>query len=258
MLRILNKKGQTNSIISIIPTPLLFILFILLLVVIGSILNPIFNSFGVYCKSDQEVVKLSESNIVTNLQLISTLPSFDEIAGESINPNGFLEKCTEYVNGSYRFITFGCSECDIIDGYTSKIDTTADVCVGDAYKKSDDELTWIQRTIKCPIISDCVIPDNYYFEVDSGLYECEVPSLCADIKLSASRDSKLESLGSVPYYTSDESDTHYSKVFKLSCTEKLRVEPTIAGVPIFNVAFWVLILILIMLIWVVINFFPKK
>lgn len=256
----INKKGQADLVgnfISTIPKPVLFIFFIMLLAVVGFLLNPVFNSFGVYCKSNEEVVKIPNSNLFSNIGLMSKLPGYDDISGESIEPDGFFVKCKEFYNGSFRLLDYGCSDCDFIEGFVSEIDKSASVCWGDAYRKADEDLSWFNRKIKCPI-ADCSIPKNYYYEVDSGLYECENPLLCANVKLSASRDSKLDEVGAVAFYTSDSSDASYDKVFRFECSSKLRVEPTVAGIPFLNPAIWMILTLIIVLVWVAIHLKPKS
>jgi len=252
----MNKKGQadlTGNILKTMPKPVLFIFFVMLLGVIGFVLNPVFNSFGIYCKSTQEVVKIPNGNLFSNIALMNKLPGMDEISGENIDPDGWFVKCKEFHNGSFRLVDYGCSDCDIISDMGSNLGFSGSLCEGDAYKKSDEDLSWFNRKIKCPV-ADCTIPKNYYYEVDSGMYECENQELCTNTKLAVSRDAKLDEVGSVPAYTSDTTDASYDKVFKFSCTNKLKVEPTIAGIPFLNPAIWMILMLISVLIWVLMHF----
>jgi len=255
----MNKKGQADLVgnfLSTIPKPVLFIFFIMLLAVIGFMLNPVFNSFGIYCKSNEEVVKVPNSDLFSNIALMSKLPGYDDIAGESIEPNRWVIDCKKFYNGSFRYIQTGCSECEL-DAIIYNVLNEVDLCVADAYELPKSEMSWYKRNIYCPLDS-CKIPDNYYYEVDSGLYECSNPALCTDNSLSASRDAKLDEVGGVPLYTSDVTDGDYRKVFMFSCSSKLRVEPTIAGIPFLNPAIWLILMLIIIILWVGISFKPKN
>ena len=255
----MNRKGQTTSFLSVIPKPVLFIFFVLLLVVIGYVLSPIFNAAGIFCKSNGDIVKLTNSNIVSSVSLISGLPGVDEINGESINPDSFFIKCREYINGSYHFLANACSTCSILSidaGSLVNIRGGYDVCEGDAYRVLREDLSWWNRVVNCPI-ADCVIPEDYYFEFDTGFYECDNVVGCASNTLSASRDKKLDDLGGVPLYTTEGVDTSYNRLFMFSCNEKLRVEPSVAGVPLFNPVFWLIIMLITIMVWGIINFAKK-
>ena len=252
------RKGQTDfigNLLSIIPKPLLFIFFILLLSVLTVLLSPVFNSFGVFCSSDGLVVKVSESGFFSNIRLISSLPSADDIAGDSIDPNGLFDKCVEFVNGSYRLLNFGCSDCEVLVDYTSKINTLADVCVGDAFRTSDVNLSWYRRTVSCPLFGYCQIPKGYYFEFDSGLFECIGD--CSSQTLAVKYDEKLGELGAVPYYSVVDDSVSYKGLFRFGCSESLRVEPTVKGVALFRLSYWAIIMLIGLLLWAIIRFGKK-
>jgi len=252
-----NKKGQADFIgnfLSVIPKPLLFLFFILLLTVIPLLLSPVFQSFGVFCQSDGTVLKLPESNIVTNIRLMATMPDAREIAGESLSPNRALYKCTEYVNDSFRLLDYGCSNCTHLDGYFSEVDFNARVCSGDAFRTDSANLNWWKRSVACPL-DDCRIPKNYFYSVSTGSFECLGD--CSSQVLAVSRDSKLFELGAYPYYAHDDDDNTFSGFFRFGCSESLRVEPTIKGIAVFRFEFWAILILIVLLGWAIMKFAKK-
>jgi len=242
----MNKKGQTDfigNILSIIPKPVLFILFIALMSFIVILISPVFNAFGVYCDSSGEVVKLEQSDFVTNILL--KIPDASEIGGDDINPDGKGYKCTEYINGSNYLKKNSCNDCTLYQDL--------EVCNGDAYRKSDEDLIWLLRVVNCPI-DDCRIPKGYYYEFDTGLYECIGD--CSTQTLKSERDNKLKELGSVPMY--NDGDSSSKDVFKFGCDKNLRVQPTIKGILIFDLKLWLVLILIMILLYGVINFRKKK
>ena len=245
-----NKKGQADfigNILSVIPKPLLFIFFIVLLGVIVNLLAPVFNSMGVYCDSNGDVVKLHDSNLFANINLINKLPDADDIAGEDIDPNGRIIKCVQTINGSYYHDKTPCTTCySTLDGVEGVYEDSNDVCSGDAFKTDKNSLNWYRRAIYCPV-ADCTIPEGYYFESDSGKYECLGD--CSSQTLASKRDEKLYDMGARPLYANNYSDNSFNGVFKFGCNDNLRVEPTIKGIALFRLEYWALIILITLLLW---------
>ena len=256
-MKMMNKKGQADivgNVLSIIPKPVLFLLFIFFLGVIVYLLSPVFNTFGTFCDSNEEVVRVKDSNVFTNIGLLSSLPDAREIAGESIDPDRYLIKCTESINGTTRFLNNGCSDCDIIEGYTPTIDKTSDLCIRDAYRTSNDDLSWFNREVNCPL-SDCRIPEGYYYESDIGKYACLGD--CSSQTLAQLRDSKLNELGATPLNPNIEKDNSFEGIMQLGCTKSLRVEPRIKGIPIFRMEYWAMLILIGLLLIGIIRFAKK-
>jgi len=255
-----NRKGQTDligNVLSIIPKPVLFILFIAFLGVIGYLLSPVFNAFGVYCDSSGEVLKIPNGDIFSNLAINSKLK-------QSVEPDKtvlyvFKTKCTTAYEGEIRFLDYGCTTCshipfdEVYDGIIDGLNSP-EVCVGDAYRTPDENMTWFQRTLKCNV-DDCAIPKGYYYESDTDSFEC-FDNLC-EVSESVYRDNVLADFGGVPFYSSDNDGKSYDSVFRYGCSSGLRVEPTVAGIPILNPKFWALFTLVILMIWAIIHFRKK-
>lgn len=246
------KRGQADiigNILSTIPKPVIFIFFIVLLGIISALLSPLFNAFGIFCESDLTVVKVHDANIIDNFKLMSSMPDATEIAGDSIDPDRYIFdiiKCTEFYNGSERFITSGdCHTCTILEDVEAKNYKT-DLCEGDAFRNDEADMSWWQRKVYCPTL-DCRIPEGYYYEFDVGEYKCLTD--CSSQTLANLRDKKLSELGAIPLYADDMDDMRFEGIFKFGCTKSLRVESTIKGVPIFRLEYWALILLIILMIW---------
>ncbi len=252
----MNKKGQADivgNVLKVLPKPILFLFFILLLSFITFLLSPVFNSFGVFCDSGGGVIRIPESNIITNFQLMRGLPTVEEIGG-SIDPGGFGYDCKEFYNGSNRFTMFEqCHFCP--SGVLDVNDVT--LCMSDVFNwdSPDDNMSWWNRVVFCPLTT-CQIPSGYFFSVETGFYECLGD--CSSLSLADERDKKLAELGGMPYYPVSYDDNSYRSFFMFSCTDSLRVEPTIKGVPIFRLSFWFIIILIILMLWAIINFGHKK
>ena len=202
--------------------------------------------------SDETVVKVPNSGFFSNINLIFNLPSIDDIKGDNRDPNGFLIKCTEFVNGTERLLTYGCTDCEVMVGYTSSVDTSAEVCLGDARSLDVDNMSWFQRTIGCQL-EDCIVPSGYFYNSLTGFYECDGIG-CQDAKVGAERDARLKQLGASNYYVEDTLDTDYRSFARFTCNDKLQVQPTIFGVPIFNPAIWMILMLITIMIWGIMNF----
>ena len=246
----MNKKGQVDfigNLLTLIPKPILFIFFIMLLGVITLLLSPVFNSFGVQCMSDGEVVKLHEGNFITNLRLINSLPDADEIGGSSLSVDNV---CLKQIDGKERFVSNGCVDCDLIN---TSVDNW-DYCIDDAYKTADVDLSWWKRTIDCPRTSFCNIPEGYYFESDTTDFVCI--GACENQDLALVRDDKLRKLGARPLYL-DKSGDDIGGVFQYGCTRSLRVEPTIKGIPLFRLEYWAIFILIMLMLWGIMHFRQK-
>lgn len=261
MKLIKNKKGQADfigNLLKVTPKWLLFLFFLLLMTGIVALLSPVFNSFGVFCDSKGEVLKLPETNIITNFKLISSLPDAREISGDNIEPNKLGVKCKQFYNGSFRFWNYGGGSCHYCpDGIIDVLGSAShDVCVSDAFNWAfpEENLSFWNRKIICPLIT-CEIPDGYYFSSETGQYECL--GLCSSQTLANTRDSKLAELGAYPYYANEIDDNSYEGLLKFGCSSNLKVQPSLKGIPIFDLRFWAIGILIFILLMGIIKFAKK-
>lgn len=249
----INKKGQADIIgnfISTIPKPILMIFFIMFLSFIVFLLSPLFNAFGVFCDANGDVVRLEQgSSIFTNFGLISSLPSASEIQGESIEPDRLFGECTVSHNGSNKLLV-GAIKCINCDAYSLKYvednisnNIYARVCIGDAF--INENASSFTKRIICAT-EPCMIPAGYYYEVDSGNFECV--GECSSQTLANLRNNKLSELGAYPLYITDGKNS-FDGLFRFGCTNSLRVEPTIKGIAIFRMEYWAIIILISLLLW---------
>lgn len=255
-----NKRGQLDflgNIISTIPKPVLFLLFISLLSIFGLLMNPLLNSFGIFCDTSQTVVKIQDGNIFTNAKLMSSLPGFDELSADFLDPNNDLfglVQCTESVNGTYRLVDTKCTTCDHIEGVIPRFDSSLYLCAGDAFRTSNDDLNWFKEKIYCPS-ADCRIPQGYYYDSEDGLYVCLGD--CSSQTAFTLRDQKLYDAGARPLYPTLDSSPRFENTFIYSCSDKLRVQPSIKGIPIFSLELWAIVILIVLLLWGIMRFRPK-
>lgn len=255
-LKIRGKHAQADfigNLLSTFPKPILFLFFILLMAGISALLSPVFNSFGVFCDSGGVVLSVPETNIITNIILINSLPDASEISGDILNPRS---ACILLIDGVERLNNQeGCSDCELlpVEDIPFSASLTYDsskFCVGDAYKTSKDNLSWWDKKI-CPQ-DRCTIPDGYYFDGTIGAFRCIFN--CDSQTMYNLRNKKLAELGAFPYYPESVNDNSYNGIFKFGCSDSLRVQPTIKGVAIFDLKIWAVLILIILLLWGLMRF----
>jgi len=257
-MKLFNKKGQADiigNIISTIPKPIIFLIFILLLTLIVALLSPVFNAFGLFCDSNENVVKLGNSDLFSNLNLLRTLPSASEINEGSLETDRLFVKCKIFYNDSYRYDINSCHYCDK-DIY-SDFSTWKTLCMGNAFnfENPEDNLSWVKRTLICPFF-DCDIPDGYYYDENTSKYEC-LGDDCGNTLSATLRDEKLAELGADDLYEGKGYDNSYDGVIKFKCSPNLKVKPTIKGIEVFNFTFWMFGILIIILLWGIMRFAKK-
>ena len=253
----LNKKGQTDiigNILKTLPKPVIFLVFIMIVIFIVALLSPVFGAFGVFCDSSQVVINVENSNIVSNINLLNKLPSANEINKGYLEPDSFGANCITYYNNSFAFVISDCHRCDGVI-FTDLDIFFADLCYGDAYNWDDptENVSWYMRTFVCPV-QVCDIPSGYYYNSSIGKYLCQED--CNLQIISQERDEKLAEAGGKPLYIDTVSNS-YDGFMRFECTKDLKVEPTIKGVPIFRLDFWAISIAIILMLWGIMRFAKK-
>lgn len=251
-----NKKGQSDligNILTTIPKPIIFLFFILILSFIVFLLSPVFNAFGIYCDSSGEVVQVAQIGVFGNIRLMNSFPSYEVESGEVVDANTWAIPCSRLINGSWKLATTGqCNYCDgTIEEQGGLLTGIPYYCTGNVYNwdDPDENMTWWERVAYCPY-ENCDIPDGYYFNTSTEGYNCI--SDCSSIGIVSDRDDLLAKVGAKDLYLDDDND-----FIKFVCSQELRVKPTIKGIPIFDLSFWFIGILIILMVWGIVKFAKK-
>jgi len=283
-----NKKAQISGILSgigdaiktffdTIPKPVKFLLFLFLILFIGSIAQNSLMVFGTFCDSGEHPVKI-KNNIFNNIGLISDIPDPD-LVGEEIVPidedafsslfkeasvcsrkikygtitfdDGNTEEITEltnFYNGAY------CTNCEevIIEEKRNNGDTldiVRGLCYGDVYRLENKSFF---KKILCGF-SRCEPPKDYYYDSINDVYQCTSDE-CSGKTAGDWWDEKLNDLGAVYLYPEGENNrVHFENFVGVTCQD-LKPRIAVYGIPIFDYFMWLLILVISLLLWALMRF----
>lgn len=261
------------------PKAIQIMMFLLLLLLFVSIIPFFTHLIGIHCSSDLEAVKTSPLSVGNNLKL-AFMDKDDFINASVINPEelgllGGFTDCAFYIcNDSglltqasasscdnltkfyiYRTTAFEWSSCTTCLGskfYTGGFAFNLDFeqqggywCNGDIESLDRDDMNFYQR-FSCDSESRCMPPINYYWEVDTGRYECNNLAECG-VNLTAEQitplaDQILLDFGAERLYTDTELD--YKKTVYIKCDSNLSPHITFFGIPVFDYKIWLVLIVL--------------
>lgn len=275
-----NKRGAISGLISsigdiiktafdTIPRPIKFILFLLLLLVAGTLIQSSLHLFGVFCDSADHPVNIG-LNIFNNIDLISEIPSTEFIGVEAIgtaNLQRGVEECSQYYesgtiiyddgtkeNFTERWFYNGraCTTCEIItvdpEGFT--LTGNQKLCLGDALRQSNEDKSLLDKWF-CgkKWFGRCEPPEHYYYDSAINLYMCE-DETCEGITMGMVWDDKLQEQGATYLYPEGTfTKTSYDKFVSITCSD-IKPNITVYSIPIFDYRMWILLTLVIILIWV--------
>ena len=273
---ILDNIGQLiQGIVSILPKPVLFLLFLFILVSLSYVLSLAFNAFGVYCNSADVPVKLN-ANFLDNIALIGQVPDPELLGREALELGEFgisvgsagLTECSQLVPAGTIYFeddtaqnfttptwfydgTF-CTNCQEVNIKKPAGDVDK-VCFGNVERKSQADKTLLQRTF-CGGLG-CEPPEHYYYDQNTNTYVC-ADETCAGITLGQKWDELLFSKGAVPYYLEDQPDLRNPSAEHLTgiTCENLKPRFAVFGVDLFTYNIWIFITLIVILLWLWINF----
>jgi hypothetical protein len=127
------------------------------------------------------------------------------------------------------------------------------VCLGDAYAIPEEDMGFYQSLTCTPdesfnqntIPDRCVPPYNYYYEYDTGTYDCTNPSVCgANITQPVRKiDELLESVDAKLLYQ-DGNDESIDRIVGLQCDKNLTPQIVVWKIPIFDYRLWILLIVI--------------
>lgn len=178
---------------------------------------------------------------------------FDRGGGDFFGANVGCSACDDYISSA----TIGVR--NIWDSNTYN-DYNFNFCYGDAYKIED--YNWWQD-LHCRDWWSCNIPENYYWENETGLFTCLNDDVCGEnVTENTERitnvDFALLQAGATPFYEGQVSDRSYKKFVGVTCDTDYNPHLTIAGIKIFDYKIWLMIMVIYVLAMVLIYLRPQK
>lgn len=241
----------------LMPKPLLFMVFFLLLTLIGGFILPFFfNVTGTFCVDD---VKLS-GNSFNFPKNVATYFNYNTNRNYSSVEFSCSQEFLDVDHSEFFYDGQFCTDCDVIDSSshpsylinnnngTLGFRNNLGLCAGNAYRIADENKSTIQKLL-CESKGDtdwyafgCEPPIGFYYNRTSNTYICE-EDFCLTIN---STKLTIESLTAAGYYrTSGATDN--VDIIGIKCFDD---KPKLAfvGIDVFDVRIW-LILLFIMLLW---------
>ena len=259
------------------PKPIKILFFLLLLIGLVAMIPFFLHLIGFHCNTSSEMVKLSPIKVLTNIRLafIGSNEIINETSYIPDKPN-LVSSCRKpvcYVNGTYYWqsdpycdgqtlvypylTTLATwSRCGICQGdvnYTG-IESSNTLgtdyfylCLDDVFHINVSERNWYQRWI-CDEGDDCTVPHYYYYEYDTGTFDCVDLDICGTnntIIKSKADDILLDSGGQLLYPDPDKKD--YNSVVRLKCDKELSPSITFFGIPVFDYRIWLMLIVIYIL-----------
>jgi hypothetical protein len=284
----MNKKGLWGfndianwwqAITGVLPKPVIFIIFLTIIILLAQLLTFFFNMNGIFCTSTNIPVQTQGNmftSLVTNINLMSEMPDPDTINKEviEVEPDQtstiecsfcvdegtivFEDGTTQEINKLtcfYSNYAGGCYDCmgSVVRFSRNFLPDASKVCMGDAYPKQDSEKTFIQRAFcGAEYFGRCEPPKHYFYSQTDNYYRC-ADATCDGVTAGEVWDEKLVSRGATPIYKTIESSKLEGKAYNegigISCRD-LRPKLSFYRLDIFDFKVWILILLLIILVWV--------
>ncbi len=247
-----NKKGQgvptmdplqtlidaIRSIISwflaVTPKPMLMLIFLFMLVGLGSFFIPLFlNGLGYHCDTNGVVWKIGGTQFLVTFDLLRNKPEFDQ--------GIYMKIPTMVCGGSGKYpnpIMAICTDCP-----KSNINGTFEYCSGDGQRLNN---TWWQfyNQLACEW-QQCGPPENYFYNFTEDKYQCDDTS-CINESLAAYNQKLYSTIGAFPVYTFEDEDKYnYLKLVYLKCqtNNPTNIRLTFFGIDVFDYKLWLLLLL---------------
>lgn len=273
--------GVVSNVFQTLPKPILAIIFLILILLIGSVIQWSLMLFGTFCDSNNNPVRI-DFNILSSFNL---LEKATELSNErSLGYMQDLGDCTvELDNGSiydyqgnfignlntqryfYRYNI--CSACNVITIYNASNNgnslathsnvwynfllfwvteqTGTRVCSDEAYPINLTQCTGINWNL-------CNIPEGFHYEPSTNNYVCDINNTCQERALKE-WDSMLRGAGADYIYGANNKSKldyykDYTRAAGIECTE---YKPKIAvfGIQVFDYKIWILLFLAVILMY---------
>lgn len=260
------------------PRPIKFMFFLLMLVGLVAMIPFMLHFFGFHCNTSSELIQLSPLKVTTNIRLAfigaDEYINTSSYVPENLNTFGFFssDSCRKpvcYIDGEYYYqsmdecdnqtivypylttlVTWSrCSICDgnvtstFIRGAIGNSDTFY-LCHGDSYTINKSDRNWYQ-SLTCNEDDRCFPPNYYYYEYDTGTYDCLDLDVCGINNteiISVTDDLLKEADGKLLNKITNKND--YRKTITLKCDKNFSPQITFFGIPVFDYRIWLLFSVL--------------
>jgi hypothetical protein len=278
-----NKKGVFGGIMQsignffqglmhILPKPILFLIFIFIIILLAQLLTFIFNIFGVYCTSGDIPVTIGFNPLKT-AELIGEIPQAEDAGKEILSPNDLqsgVENCVVNTGNSQYTITYdngtstnssvsrnfyngrgGCVDCTLATIDFQGLSTPEQWCINDAHIKPENERGTLAKWFcGAKYMGRCEPPLHYYWQSSTGKYLCE-DQTCTGITAGNYWDNTLQQNGAKPLYADaygEAKDTRHTAFTSIQCKD-IRPKLTVYGLDIFNLQYWMIGILIAIMIW---------
>lgn len=288
----IGKKGQVtdflgglqrgiSQFLQTAPKPILYLLFLAILLLIGSLMGFVLNLTGQYCDTAGNEYSVPFLQVSDNFRLLINMPSNDELDTTTIDPNdaGFnyetvvdcsyyvLDGVIRYSNGTlvnisdqYLFHDTGrCTNCDEEVVLITNTLQNERYCFSDIlYPKPYENRSLAGKLFCGNFLGSCTIPEGYYYDRSQNLFICDDP-LClvngSESSVGQRWNLLLRDVGANLREPSVYGDRDYRNAVSVEC-DAGDVKPHLRffGIEIFDYKLWIFLFILGVLIWTVINF----
>lgn len=299
-----NKKAQISGIFSgigdiiktafdLIPRPVKFLMFLLLLLIIGQVIQYSLHLFGIFCNSANQPVQ-THDGLFANMGLLGKIPdsrnfnlsgqNTEEIAYTTIAQE--VTKCSRNIryatiespNGSTRNITSTaewfydgstCTDCNKVfiteyDPSFSMVSvSTKQWCEGFVFPLNHSKNLW--QKLVCWMA--CEPPTGYYYDDTSNIYVCIDEATCKKESqtLGEEWDTLLLNNGATLLYPEGncqeikdiETRTSFncegSEVSTGVVCQDYQPKISVFSIPIFDFTIWILLTLVFLLYWIYAN-----
>jgi hypothetical protein len=265
-----------QGILHIIPRPLIFLIFLFIILLLAQLLTYVFNIIGVYCTSGDIPMTIGFNPLKT-AELIGQIPRAQDLGKEIINPNdmqGGIENCAwnvisgtytlKYDNGTIENSSMsrwfyngkgGCVDCTLVTVDTHGITQPEQWCITDAHRKPYNQKSTLAKWFCGGNYGRCEPPEHYYWQASSGQYICE-DLTCTGITAGDQWDSILKEAGATPLYENaygETQDVSHTAFVSIQCKD-VRPKLTLYGIDIFNLEYWLILMLIAVMLWVLKEF----
>lgn len=273
-------KWLIDFFVNKVPKPVLFLIFLLMMVVIGFLLSFIFHLVGYHCNSNMELVKVDSMKVLSNIDIAFISNPDHVVKGTGLTvcdvyPNkcGQEHDCYYYAqqlpNGLYDYcnITNASADCKYYLKEGVCHNCTEDeicfqsalalgficgewhsICTSNAFELQESQALSTATTLfagRCD--TSCAVPEYYMWDIDTGTFTCLDDAKCGEnstfIK-NTELDEKLHKANAVAVYKTNINENDYTQFLRLSCNRQLNPEVTAMGLPIFDYQLWLLLAVL--------------
>jgi len=283
----LNKKGVFGGIMQsignffqgimhVLPKPVLFLIFLFIILLLAQLLTYIFNIIGIYCTSGDMPVSIGFNPLKT-AELIGEIPQAEDLGKEILDPNALqtgVEYCSWQPHGLYTIIydngtevnstvprwlyngRGGCVDCTLAKIDTYDLTTPEKWCISDAHIKPENERGTLAKWFcGAKNFGRCEPPMHYYWQSSTGNYVCE-DQTCTGITAGNYWDNTLQQNGAKPLYLDgygEGQNTNPQAFVSIQCKD-VHPKLTIYGIEIFNLNYWLILMAITIMFWALKNF----